>query len=39
MTASRPLGRIRGKDRVNWPRKLKERDRKPNGLLGKNDSQ
>ena len=31
MTASRLMGRIRGKDEVNRPRKTKERGSKPNG--------
>ena len=32
MKASRPVGGLRGKDRVNGPRKPKERDSKHNGL-------
>jgi len=32
ITASRPVGGISGKDRVNGPRKPKERDSKHNGL-------
>ena len=38
MIASRLLGLIRGKDRVNWLRKPKNRDSKPNELHGKNDN-
>ena len=32
ITASRPIGRIRGKDEVRGPRNPKKRDSKPNGL-------
>ena len=31
ITASRPIGRIRGKDEVSRPRKSKKRGSKPNG--------
>ena len=31
ITASRPIGRIRGKDEVSGPRKSKKRGSKPNG--------
>ena len=31
MTTSKPMGGIRGKDKVNGPRKPKERDSKTNG--------
>ena len=39
MTASRPVGGIRGKDRVNRPKNPKERGSNPMGQHGRNDNQ
>ena len=39
MTASRPVGGIRGKDRVNGPKKPKERGSNLMGQHCRNDSQ